>query len=260
MANIKQIRIGDTLYDVEALHFIAGDLDSPAQWKAYIDNLVGKGLQIVIDTQASGKEEPATPASAETMGKLYMVTIAGQKAGTYTEFVTIEVPEGTYKWEKIGTTEADLTDYVKKGTYESEESASFNTGNAGADTVTSGNGGAQTATGSATISYQKSDNKTGSAGGDTVGTTKAGEAVISGASFTFTGSAETLTAAVDGVELDDHSFTPVGTIVNTPVQSSTTSINNVTGAVLAATPTFKGTENTISVSTLYTPAGSITGS
>ena len=84
--------------------------------KAYVDQAVAVGIQLVVDTQAQGKEEPATAASASTMGKIYLVAIAGTKSGTYTEFITLD--KGTeanprYVWEKIGTTETDLSAYVK---------------------------------------------------------------------------------------------------------------------------------------------------
>ena len=120
MANVKQVKFGTgTPFDIEALHFITGSLDTPAQWKQYIDDLANRGIQIVIDTAASGKQEPATTASASTMGKIYMVQFSGQtESGTYTEFITIEsgTTTKTYSWEKIGTTAADLAEYLKKDT------------------------------------------------------------------------------------------------------------------------------------------------
>jgi len=120
MANVKQVKIGSTTYDVEALHFIAGSLDTPAQWKSYIDSLVGQGLQIVEDDPATSGQEPKTAASTTTMGKLYIVQFSGQtESGTYTEFITLDKGAGKdprYVWEKIGTTAADLTEYLKKGT------------------------------------------------------------------------------------------------------------------------------------------------
>ena len=119
MANVKQVKIGTTAYDVEALHFVTGSLDTPQQWKDYIDNLVGQGLQIVTDDPATSGQEPKTAASASTMGKLYLVQFSGQtESGTYTEFVTIDKGTGDprYVWEKIGTTAADLTEYLKKDT------------------------------------------------------------------------------------------------------------------------------------------------
>ena len=48
MANIKNIKVGDTNYDIEALHFVAGDLNTPAQWKAYIDSIAELGFDVVV--------------------------------------------------------------------------------------------------------------------------------------------------------------------------------------------------------------------
>ena len=50
MANIKNIQVGDTLYDIEALHFVAGELNTPAQWKAYIDRIAELGFDIIVLT------------------------------------------------------------------------------------------------------------------------------------------------------------------------------------------------------------------
>ena len=155
MANIKQIKVGSTTYDIEALHFITGSLDTPAQWKAYIDSLVGEGLQIKIDTKSSSGDYPATAASASTMGKLYMVQLTGQtESGTYTEFITVDTdPEGShnYVWEKIGTTAADLSEYAKVGTYTSTAPSTNATGSAGSETINTTDADLGSATGSAKI-------------------------------------------------------------------------------------------------------------
>lgn len=294
MANIKQINLGTSqspnIFDVEALHFNAGtSLDTPAQWKTYIDNLVGKGLQIVIDTKHASKEEPATTASAATMGKLFMVALTGQKSGSYTEFVTVDKGSSAspqYVWEKIGTTDADLTDYAKKTI----------AGKAGSYTVTAtslttDNGGAQTAGVDITgIKYQKSAEATGSAGahthsvtasGDftpagsitgtqsigahshtvnaskstttvvTAGTTAtdstgstttansgtAGGHTVNGSNFTFTGTAATLTADVQGASIDDHTYTPEGTISKVTAEAHSHTVNPTAGTVSIGTQT-----------------------
>ena len=59
---------------------------------------------------------PATPTEADK-GYVYLVKTGeeGESAlsGAYLEYIAIEGDtEGSYKWEKIGTTAADLTDYV----------------------------------------------------------------------------------------------------------------------------------------------------
>ena len=165
MANIKKIKVGSETHDIEALHFITGDLDTPASWKSYIDSAAHVGIEIVIDEKSSSADEPATPASASTMGKLYMVDLNDTvEPGTYTEFVTIQDQGGLrYSWEKIGTTAVDLSDYVEKGTYTSGGPSSNATSSAGGETITSSSAGAQTATGTAKI-----DNHTISAHSHTV--------------------------------------------------------------------------------------------
>ena len=151
MANIKKIAVSGTTYDIEALHFVTGSLDTPTQWKDYIDSLVGEGLQIVIDTKSSSGDYPATTASSSTMGKLYLVALSGQtESGTYTEFVTVKTgttESPVYSWEKIGTTAADLSEYAKKGTYTSAGPSTNATGSAGAETITTSSTDLGTATG-----------------------------------------------------------------------------------------------------------------
>ena len=94
-----------------------GKFVTAANIKAYVDQAVAVGIQIVVDTQAQDKEEPATPASATTLGKLYFVELAGTTSGTYTEFITLDKgaeANPRYVWEKIGTTDVDLSDYYTK--------------------------------------------------------------------------------------------------------------------------------------------------
>lgn len=88
--------------------------------KDYVDQAVAVGIKVVVDEQAQGAEEPATTASKSTMGKIYLVQISGTTSGTYTEFITLD--KGTsanprYVWEKIGTTDTDLSNYVTNVSY-----------------------------------------------------------------------------------------------------------------------------------------------
>ena len=92
-----------------------------ADIKAYVDQAVSVGIQLVIDEKSATKEEPATTASANTMGKIYLVTITGQVSGTYTEFITLDKGASAsprYVWEKIGTTATDLSNYLTDITYD----------------------------------------------------------------------------------------------------------------------------------------------
>lgn len=93
--------------------------------KAYVDSQVAqiKIGEVVIDSAKGGtgddKDQPATAASEDTYRKLYLV--ANEKAtGSYVEWLTIRSGGGTeadpysYKWEQIGTTELDLSNYYTK--------------------------------------------------------------------------------------------------------------------------------------------------
>jgi hypothetical protein len=87
--------------------------------KAYSDSLHTTSLDYVV----LGDSESLPTASADTLGKIYLV--ASQNAptsdgaaisGSYVEYMTRKVGEGetaTYTWEKIGTTAADLSGYAK---------------------------------------------------------------------------------------------------------------------------------------------------
>ena len=224
MANVKQIQIGNTTYDIEALQFIANDnLKTPAEWKSYIDSATGVGLQIVIDSKSSSGEYPATAPSASTMGKLYMVSITGQTAGTYTEFVTVDKGSSAnprYVWEKIGTTEADLTSYAKKteaakpGWYDTCFTTCLGSGGIALsgcvyvdgngsttgtykNTFTTSSNGSQTATGTASVTGPCVANVTGSSGGTGTSSTT-GSSGGTGTSSTTGSSGGTGTSATTG--------------------------------------------------------------
>lgn len=70
---------------------------------------VAKGLEIrVVDTLPT--------ASKDTMGALYLVPAPGsEEKNIKDEYITYQPTDSTYAWEKIGTTEIDLSDYAKKG-------------------------------------------------------------------------------------------------------------------------------------------------
>ena len=135
---LSKLQIGDVLYNLkdaearaevtallgklkaaaykEVVESVTGSVNLPtdAAVKAYVDAQVGSinKFDVVIGEKAvSG--EPNVTASAETMYKLYLIADDNASAGTYVEWITIKEGE-SYRWEKIGTTAADLTDYVPK--------------------------------------------------------------------------------------------------------------------------------------------------
>ena len=89
--------------------------------KAYSDSLHTTSLDYVV----LGDNENLPTASAQTLGKIYLVkegnAANGESnidaiSGSYVEYMTRKIGDGesaTYAWEKIGTTASDLTGYVK---------------------------------------------------------------------------------------------------------------------------------------------------
>ena len=86
--------------------------------KAYSDSLHTTSLDYVV----LGDSESLPTASADTLGKIYLVkegnTANGETnidaiSGSYVEYMTRKVSDTQYTWEKIGTTAADLSGYAK---------------------------------------------------------------------------------------------------------------------------------------------------
>jgi len=235
MANIKQIKVESTTFDIEALHFYqSSTLDTPAQWKQYIDEIgaaAGK-IQIVIDSKSSSGDYPATAPSADTMGKIYLVQLETTETGTYTEFITVDTGTGgshSYSWEKIGTTATDLSEYAKKGTYTSTGPSSDATGSAGGETVNTSETDLGTATGTIKIDKHSisisahshgvnaSTTSVGSASGWSAGTAP------SRASFTYaTGAFSTTVSALTGVKASGTTAVNTDAIKDITLTASTT--------------------------------------
>ena len=157
---------------------------------------------------------------------------------SYDEYVSVGTGDAA-KWELIGNTDIDLSNYAKKGTYTSGGPSSNATGEAGAATITSSSAGSQTATGTASVSYQKSAAATGSANGSAASNTgTAGGVTISGSNFKFNGTQATITLSNDAVSIPSHEYTPEGSIggsqaiaahTHTVNVAKATVTNNVTG-------------------------------
>jgi hypothetical protein len=63
------------------------------------------------NSQATPTTEPSVTASADTMGKIYLV---GPKSGTKYQWITLEDDSTTtsvYSWLQIGSTQIDLSTY-----------------------------------------------------------------------------------------------------------------------------------------------------
>lgn len=86
--------------------------------KSYSDSLHTTSLDYVV----LGDSESLPRASAETLGKIYLLKEGNNSnletgvdaiSGDYVEYMTRKVSETEYTWEKIGTTAADLSAYAK---------------------------------------------------------------------------------------------------------------------------------------------------
>lgn len=77
--------------------------------KSYVDNAVGAVKQFQYEVVAK-----LPTASADTMGKIYLVAHTHGSQDGYDEYITIESSSETktYSWEKIGNTDIDLSGYV----------------------------------------------------------------------------------------------------------------------------------------------------
>ena len=80
--------------------------------KEEVDLMLSLMRQFTYETKASLPE-----ASANTMWKIYLIPSTNSKDGNVKdEFITIATVDGstvTYSWEQVGSTTADLTDYLK---------------------------------------------------------------------------------------------------------------------------------------------------
>lgn len=92
-----------------AISDVDGKIADAATVKAYVDAQVGSIHKFDVKIYT---ELPA--ASKDTMFILGLVAEEGAVDGSYVEYITVENPAGAYNWEKIGTTQTDLADYVKK--------------------------------------------------------------------------------------------------------------------------------------------------
>lgn len=220
--NIKLINTDNIDYQVEALHFIASStLDSPEQWKNYIDVGIDQRARVQIILPPNNT---LPTASEQTLGKIYLIQDSSAVAGSYTEYITIQRHD-EYKWEKIGTTDTDLTEYALKtdvntafaSVHTTSTSRATSSAN-GATTVVSGNGGAQTATGNITQIVSAID------------TTEAGQVTVDGLAF----SGSPIQIPDGELTLDYHgSFTPAGHLSSTvTINNHTHSLNNPSRTVV----------------------------
>lgn len=108
MANIKQLLLGSTYYDFNGKYI--QDKDGNAKtWEdiTALINAASLPLKVV---------DKLPDASADTMGAIYLVKHEHTTGDTFDEYVTLQdSTTKAYSWEKIGNTDVDLTNYLKKG-------------------------------------------------------------------------------------------------------------------------------------------------
>ena len=164
---LKKVQLpNEELFEIEALHFIEGSLDTPAQWKSYIDNLAKKGTEIKKEDSLPSldTDEDKEAAYNEFSGDILLILDAtASTPNQYNEYIGITgktsgstVDNAITKWELIGTTEIDLSSYVTKGVYQ-------NAATTAGPTVT-GLNATFTASGTATVTYSKAVAATVNAG------------------------------------------------------------------------------------------------
>ncbi len=196
-----------------------GKFVTAANIKAYVDSAVSVGIELIV-------VETLPTASANTKGKIYLLAHQHGTQDIYDEFITVENPTGTFKWEKIGNTDIDLSGYVTDVIYENKTLKQQKGNGAYANVHEFGNlADANTASGTVTTV----DSATFSEGAVSASGSYTPAGIITVNNLTQTATSATLTRA---------NYTPEGTVTidgdNNTVKSMETA-----GSVTAGTaPTF----------------------
>lgn len=229
---IKQISVNGTPHDLNA-KYIQDETGAAKTWED-IKEITKDAFEKEVVTDRPGSEQ--LPANEENYDKyknaIVLYLDPEDETGDYAEYLICRSGiEGdyTYRWEKIGTTATELTNYAQKtiagkaGTYMTGSSGSGSTGAAGADVITTSNAGGGSASGTVSFNYDKANTNTGAAGGFTYTP-----------SFTGTTATITLSGNVIGTEVGDHSYTPEGSISGSQTVSAHTHTIGSTTATIKA--------------------------
>lgn len=235
---IKKFNLGteenENLYEIAAKYLQDGN--NVITW-AEIKEMIEFGLDIVVL-----QELPTANAQSYALyhNKFVFVPKTGDEPDKYNEYVIQRSgtdPNYEYRWEHIGSTDVDLTDYAKWGIYPSGVPSSNQTSAAGSATITTTeagggtatgdatleltvpvsieSGGAQEASGTATVTYKKSSAQTQETGSTaTADTSESDDVTIQGGSFTFNGTGGNIEIAsvTAPVKIDKHVYQPAGSI------------------------------------------------
>lgn len=226
MAEISRIKLPSGNYydlkDAEARRMIAGGISYIIAWNGSSTPVVADIPAGVVVTYNGTNYTGTLAASADTVGKFYLVksTTQVETLDVYDEYATMQPTSNTYAWEKIGDTSLDLSS-LKALAYK--------------DNVTLYKGAGDNVLG---------ENTTFTAGSSSVSfaahTTK--KAIGSSATFTVTQPTVTVTPATTNIKATASGAAVTPTIVPlTYVNSSlggnlvTTTVPNVTSAGSAST-------------------------
>ena len=98
LVNAKDVYVTDSLRLDAALEALKGFDYTICSTNATTPNIITNGT---------------LAPSTETMYRIYLVPTSSISGNIYSEYITIQ-NGSTYTWEKIGTTEMDLSNYVTK--------------------------------------------------------------------------------------------------------------------------------------------------
>lgn len=261
LVTVKKFHLSDGDHLLSASYII--DHTDNSEWTLeQIKELVSQATDLVVDPLGTGQLPTADVSAYSTYYHDIVLIPDPDASSNYIQYViqrTGTDPNYTYNWVEIGTTQADLSNYVQKGTYTTNVPNTTITGESGATTVTTSSDGgqliaatatvtldiptsmtedgAQTASGTATVTYKKSNDSTQETGSNstTANTSENGSHTIQGSNFNFNGTKATITmeASTATINIDKHTYTPQGTLsgsVTIPSHSHT--VNEVEGTAL----------------------------
>lgn len=228
--------------------------------------MAGGGVSFTVCTQASNTPYGVTwdddgttvtgtlVASEDTEGVFYLVPLHTQTKDIYSEYVTVEDNE-SYSWEKIGTTDIDLSNL---GDLAYKDSASATYTPAGTVSQPSFTGSSLTSTGTFT--------PTGSVAAPTISVSSAG-ATATIHNPTKATVATAVTAVEPGGTAPSNAITyysvanetlslyQIGYNTGDSITTSDVTVKTGDASYTATAPAFTGTEGSVSVS--GTPAGTV---
>lgn len=241
---IKKISVNGHEHELSALYIQDGNANKT--WQDILDLVENIGFEILVWPDGT-QFPPHNPATVDDFtayrNNIVLVKDATATSDECVEYVitrtqtggTAEEPVYVYDWERIGTTTTDLSDYAKKGGYVTLGPSTNSTGAAGAATLTTTSDGAQTATGTATVTFaQTTITSKGGMASQTATTSAAGAHTINGSNFTFTGATATIAHNAQGnVQIDKHKFTPTGSVTGSQVVNAHSHGVNITWDTLS---------------------------